>query len=75
MTVEDINDNEPTLLKHYHPIVPENSPARQIIEIFAKDEDDYSKNNGPPFTFMLDPSSENDIKTSFKIQNDPSKCT
>nr|CAD7204937.1 unnamed protein product [Timema douglasi] len=67
--VQDINDNAPKLLEDYHPVVQEHEPPRQILEIGATDEDDSTKNNGPPFTFALDINSEDIIKASFKVES------
>nr|CAD7427266.1 unnamed protein product [Timema monikensis] len=67
--VQDINDNAPKLLEDYHPVVQEHEPPRQILEIAATDEDDSTKNNGPPFIFTLDINSEDIIKASFKVEN------
>nr|CAD7600003.1 unnamed protein product [Timema genevievae] len=67
--VQDINDNAPKLLEDYHPVVQEHEPPRQILEIAATDEDDSTKNNGPPFTFTLDINAEEIIKASFKVDN------
>nr|CAD7461382.1 unnamed protein product [Timema tahoe] len=67
--VQDINDNAPKLLEDYRPVVQEHEPPRQILEIAATDEDDSTKNNGPPFTFTLDINSEEIIKASFKVEN------
>lgn len=73
INVEDINDNAPVFLKEYRPVLPEHTPPQKIVEIQAKDKDDRLKNNGPPFTFKLDPTASDVIKSSFKVEYDPSK--
>lgn len=71
--VQDINDNAPTFLKDYHPVLPEHVPPRKVVEILATDDDDRSKSNGPPFTFRMDPNADDIIRASFKVEHDQSK--
>ncbi|XP_014204908.2 neural-cadherin-like [Copidosoma floridanum] len=68
--VQDINDNAPTFLKDYRPVLNEFLPARKVVEILATDDDDRSKSNGPPFTFRMDPKADDVIKVSFKVESD-----
>nr|CAD7403376.1 unnamed protein product [Timema cristinae] len=68
--VEDINDNAPTFLEDYHPVLLEHVPPRKVVEILATDVDDRNKGNGPPFIFSLDPTADDIIKASFKVEND-----
>ncbi|KDR14826.1 Neural-cadherin [Zootermopsis nevadensis] len=68
--VQDINDNAPTFLKDYHPVLPEHVPPRKVVEILATDDDDRSKSNGPPFTFRMDPNADDIIRASFKVEHD-----
>nr|CAD7572875.1 unnamed protein product [Timema californicum] len=68
--VEDVNDNAPTFLEDYHPVLLEHVPPRKVVEILAKDMDDRNKGNGPPFIFSLDPTADDIIKASFKVEND-----
>ncbi|KAK0172407.1 hypothetical protein PV328_005726 [Microctonus aethiopoides] len=68
--VQDINDNPPTFLKDYRPVLPEYAIPRKVIEILATDDDDRSKSNGPPFTFRMDPNADDIIKASFKVESD-----
>ncbi|XP_058799205.1 neural-cadherin isoform X1 [Phymastichus coffea] len=68
--VQDINDNAPTFLKDYRPVLPEFLPVRKVVEILATDDDDRSKSNGPPFTFRMDPNADDIIKASFKVESD-----
>ncbi|XP_015602417.1 neural-cadherin isoform X3 [Cephus cinctus] len=68
--VDDINDNAPTFLKDYRPILPEYAQPRKVAEILATDDDDRSKTNGPPFTFRMDPNADDVIKASFKVESD-----
>jgi hypothetical protein len=71
--VQDINDNAPTFLKDYRPVLPEHVPPRKVVEILATDDDDRSKSNGPPFTFRMDPNADDIIRASFKVEHDQSK--
>ncbi|CAG2101814.1 unnamed protein product [Medioppia subpectinata] len=71
ITVDDVNDNAPTLIDDYLSTIYENSLPQKVGEIFATDLDDASKGNGPPFTFKLDPMASDLIRDSFKIQYDP----
>nr|CAD7453923.1 unnamed protein product [Timema tahoe] len=68
--VEDVNDNAPTFLEDYHPVLPEHVPPRKVVEVLATDMDDRNKGNGPPFTFSLDPTADDIIKASFKVESD-----
>ncbi|KAF5301279.1 hypothetical protein FQA39_LY19101 [Lamprigera yunnana] len=68
--VQDINDNAPTFLKDYRPVLPEHVPPRKVVEILATDDDDRSKSNGPPFQFRLDPGADDIIRASFKVEQD-----
>ncbi|XP_031778398.1 neural-cadherin isoform X2 [Nasonia vitripennis] len=68
--VQDINDNPPTFLKDYRPVLPEFLPARKVVEILATDDDDRSKSNGPPFVFRMDPKADDVIRASFKVESD-----
>jgi len=72
--VQDINDNAPTFLKDYRPVLQEHSQPRKVVEILATDDDDRSKSNGPPFTFRMDPNADDIIRASFKIEHDQSEC-
>ncbi|XP_046994515.1 neural-cadherin-like [Schistocerca americana] len=65
--VQDVNDNAPQLLRNYQPVIPENTPPSEIIEVFATDADDYSRHNGPPFLFRMDPTADDNTKSSFRI--------
>ncbi|CAG7819551.1 unnamed protein product [Allacma fusca] len=69
--VQDINDNAPTFLKDYRPVLPEHQPPKKVVEVLATDDDDRSKGNGPPFTFRMDPNAADEIKASFKVEHDP----
>ena len=71
--VQDINDNAPTFLKDYRPVLQEHSQPRKVVEILATDDDDRSKSNGPPFTFRMDPNADDIIRASFKIEHDQSE--
>jgi hypothetical protein len=73
--VQDINDNAPTFLKDYRPVLPEHVPPRKVVEILATDDDDRSKSNGPPFTFRMDPNADDIIRASFKVEHDQSKSS
>ncbi|XP_044750155.1 neural-cadherin isoform X5 [Coccinella septempunctata] len=68
--VQDINDNAPTFLKDYRPVLPEHVPPRKVVELLATDDDDRSKSNGPPFQFRLDPGADDIIRASFKVEQD-----
>lgn len=70
--VEDINDNAPTFLKDYRPVLPEHTSARTVVEVLATDDDDRSKSNGPPFIFRMDPTADDVIRASFKVEHDQS---
>ena len=67
------NDNAPRFFTDYRPVLSEHQPARKVIEVMATDDDDWSKGNGPPFTFRMDPKATWKIKASFKVEYDPSK--
>ena len=71
--VQDINDNAPTFLKDYRPVLAEHQPPKKVVEVLATDDDDRSKGNGPPFTFRMDPNAADEIKASFKVEHDPSE--
>jgi len=71
--VLDINDNAPMFLKDYRPVLPEHVPPRKVVEVLATDDDDRSKSNGPPFTFRMDPSADDVIRASFKVEHDQSE--
>lgn len=66
--VKDVNDNAPTFLEDYRPILPEHVPSQMVAEIRAKDEDDHSMKNGPPYKFYMDPSADETILASFKVE-------
>nr|CAD7430770.1 unnamed protein product [Timema monikensis] len=67
--VQDINDNAPKFLEDYRPVLLEHVPPRKIVEITATDEDEISKNNGPPFTFKMDSKADDIIRASFKVEH------
>lgn len=71
--VQDINDNPPTFLKDYRPVLTEYALPKRVVEILATDDDDRSKSNGPPFTFKMDPEADDIIRASFKVESDNSK--
>ena len=71
--VKDVNDNAPEFAENYRPIVPENSPPRKIIELRAMDRDDALRGNGAPFQFRLDPSADDTIRSSFKVEQNQSE--
>lgn len=75
VNVRDVNDNAPRLAQDYRPIVMENDPPKKIAEIYAVDDDDRLRGNGPPFQFRLDPSADDMIRSSFRVEQDQSKCT
>ncbi|KAH1014302.1 hypothetical protein HUJ04_003158 [Dendroctonus ponderosae] len=68
--VQDINDNAPTFLKDYRPVIPEHVAPKKVVEILATDDDDRSKSNGPPFQFRLDPSASDRVRASFRVEQD-----
>ncbi|XP_022238088.1 neural-cadherin-like [Limulus polyphemus] len=70
VTVDDVNDNAPRFLRNYRPVVYENKPPQKVVEIRATDDDDRSKNNGPPFTFRMDFNAPPSIKSFFEVEND-----
>jgi hypothetical protein len=71
--VKDVNDNAPEFAENYRPIVPENSPPRKVVEIRAMDRDDALRGNGAPFQFRLDPSADDTIRSSFKVEQNQSE--
>lgn len=71
--VQDINDNAPTFIKDYRPVLPEHVAPRKVIEVLATDDDDRSKSNGPPFTFRIDPMAEDFIRAAFKVEQEQSE--
>ncbi|XP_049790251.1 neural-cadherin-like [Schistocerca nitens] len=68
--VEDVNDNPPHLMENYNPVLYEHTPPTEIIEILGADADDYSRNNGPPFTFRMAPNADDKIRQSFSVTFD-----
>lgn len=72
VTVLDVNDHAPELLTDYQPVLRENSHPRVVLEVFARDADDPSKGNGPPFTFWLDPAVNETLGTLFSVTTEPS---
>lgn len=66
--VEDVNDNAPSFKYNYRPVIQEHSSPRQILELFAKDDDDPLKKNGPPFTFSMSSNASDEIKSGFKLE-------
>ncbi|XP_068200505.1 neural-cadherin-like [Palaemon carinicauda] len=69
INVRDENDSAPRLSQEYHPILQENQPPKEIIEVSAIDDDDASRGNGPPFHFALDLlTSTADVKSSFAVK-------
>lgn len=72
VSVVDVNDNAPQLLKQYSPVLTEHSAARVVVELFARDEDDHSAGHGAPFHFSLDPSATG-LHKLFRVENNPSK--
>ncbi|XP_049940791.1 neural-cadherin-like [Schistocerca serialis cubense] len=68
--VKDVNDNAPHLLENYEAVLTENTSPKEIIEILGADSDDYSRNNGPPFTFKMDPIANEQIRSSFSVHFD-----
>lgn len=73
VTIIDVNDNAPELLKDYQTILRENSPPRVVLEVLATDADDPSKGNGPPFTFWLDPAVNETLGLLFSVVTEPSR--
>lgn len=72
VTVVDMNDNAPQLLKQYSPVLTEHSAARVVVELFARDDDDHSAGHGPPYNFSLAPLATG-LDKLFRIENNPSK--
>ncbi|CAH1131679.1 unnamed protein product [Ceutorhynchus assimilis] len=68
--VQDINDNAPKFLTEYRPVITEHDAPKKVVELFAVDEDDKYKGNGPPFLFELDPSVSDLIRSNFKVEQD-----
>ncbi|XP_037558353.1 neural-cadherin isoform X4 [Dermacentor silvarum] len=71
VVVSDINDNPPRFQYDYRPVIPEHTPPQKVQEILATDDDDRSKNNGPPFTFRMDPNAPELIQQFFRVEHDP----
>lgn len=72
VTVVDVNDNAPQLLKQYNPMLMEHSAPRVVVELFARDADDHSAGHGPPYTFTLDPSATG-LDKVFRVETNPSE--
>ncbi|XP_077285553.1 cadherin-N2 [Arctopsyche grandis] len=68
VSVLDINDNAPKFAKDYRPVILEHSIPQKVADIYAIDDDDRSKGNGPPFQFRLDPAADDIIRASFKVE-------
>lgn len=73
VVVKDVNDNAPHFAEDYRPVVREHTPPRKIIELRAVDRDESLRGHGAPFQFRLDPSASNEIRSSFKVEQDPSE--
>lgn len=73
INVQDINDNAPTFMQEYRPVLPEHVPPRKILDILAVDKDERPKGNAGPFTFKLDPNADGVIRTGFRIEQVQSK--
>ncbi|XP_064467310.1 neural-cadherin-like isoform X1 [Ornithodoros turicata] len=71
VVVSDINDNPPRFQYDYRPVIPEHTPPQIVQEVLATDDDDRSKNNGPPFTFRMDPTAPDAIQQFFSVEHDP----
>lgn len=71
--VTDVNDNAPTLAHPYRPVLMESVPSSKVVELAAKDIDDGTRGNGPPFNFSIDPKTSDIIKASFKVETNLSK--
>ena len=67
ITLIDINDNAPFLDMPYPVVWNENQDPGKIIELKARDWD--SEENGPPFTFRIDDSADEEIQSKFSVQN------
>ncbi|NXD66469.1 CADN protein, partial [Eolophus roseicapillus] len=72
VTLQDINDNGPEFEAPYNPVVWENTPAPQAVQmnetstlLYAKDRDTAA--NGAPFSFHL--LSDFDSLTNFNLQD------
>ncbi|GFY39123.1 hypothetical protein TNIN_203601, partial [Trichonephila inaurata madagascariensis] len=50
----------------------EHLAPQEVEEILATDDDDRSKGNGPPFTFLIDPNASYIIKQFFNVEQGPS---
>ncbi|KAJ6219274.1 hypothetical protein RDWZM_005086, partial [Blomia tropicalis] len=70
VNVDDVNDNAPQLINDTLPPVAENGPPTRLGDIYAYDRDDYSKGNGPPFTFFMAPDASDQIKRFFRLESD-----
>nr|XP_046911229.1 neural-cadherin-like isoform X3 [Dermatophagoides farinae] len=68
--VVDVNDNAPRFLKDYRPVIMEHQGPTKVEEILATDDDDRSRNNGPPFTFRLSKDASDTIKEFFDVHQD-----
>ncbi|XP_043210951.1 neural-cadherin-like isoform X4 [Amphibalanus amphitrite] len=68
--VDDVNDNAPTFLEDYRPVLMENAAPREVAEVMAADADDRSSGNGPPFTFKMDPRADDTIRSGFRVEHD-----
>lgn len=62
----DINDNAPVLSSQNPVVWNENQPRGPITQLDATDAD--SPENGPPFTFSIDPKADMKIKELFSIE-------
>ncbi|XP_033228153.1 DE-cadherin-like [Belonocnema kinseyi] len=67
ITLIDINDNAPFLDMRNPVVWDENQKPGKIIELKARDLD--TDKNGPPFTFKIDDSADNEIQSKFHIEN------
>jgi hypothetical protein len=73
VTVKDVNDNAPEFAEDYRPVIREHMPSRKILEVRAIDKDETLRGNGAPFQFRLDPTADNTIRSSFKVEQDHSE--
>lgn len=74
VTLLDVNDHAPSLLKDYTPVVLENSAPRVVVELFAHDLDDHNEGHGPPYTFSLDSDVDSTVARLFRVQTNQSEC-
>ncbi|ROT68712.1 neural-cadherin-like [Penaeus vannamei] len=74
LSLTDVNDNAPHVARRDPILVPENTRPGHVAALALDDPDDWSLGHGPPFTARLDDNAAPDIKNTFAVEFDQSRC-